>query len=918
MRLHLLTLTGVGPFLRRQDIDFDELAGSGLFLIDGPTGAGKTTIIDAIVYALYGDVSGGNDSDGTRIRSSYCTPTDPTGVTLEFSVDGRRHRISRIPQGARDPEEPGRAATAKPARQVLTEFAEDGSEVTVLTRDREIRQHVQELLDMTSEQFRQLVVLPQGKFADLLRMTPTERLTSLASLLDHRDLFQRVQEDLKQQGVKADDDRRAARQAVHSAAQQLAGRLRARIDALDPLPDIDFTSPDAADDDRSAAVDALLDGLAADLATATAARDAHREAALALARIAEQSRAVATALSEVGGAQRAVADAEHALAPADAGLEAGALAGRIGDLRVQEGSLGELAAWEADAPVRAAEREALAARVRASSTRADELRAEKASLPQQRAAREAERSAAQLLAGSLAAATREEQRLTTLVEKADELGRRSTELATLEAALASAEHDAATATAAAATAHDAWLDLIERQRADQAAALASTLVPGDACPVCGSVEHPQPAHPSGSATLVSDAQITKAKASVDAASATAATAADAMASARSARDSCTLAVTALAGALDGRSPDAVAADLADARVAHEAAAHAAESLDGIDAQLTALTDREAELDAEIAALATATAEAEGAIRERDEAEQREQQRIRVIIGDAPSAAGLLAATRARIALVLALQSAHERLAAAAAAVPADQRHASAEDAAAHADEAEQASRAATALLAEADDTVSTLASTIADATPMARELTASMAQRRRVDQATAAASSLAQLAAGRNNRSLPLRSYALQRRFEAVLAAASVHLVRMSSGKFSFELNEATSRGQSGLGISLHDAWTGHRQDPKSLSGGETFYAALSLALGLADVVRGEAGGSALETLFIDEGFGSLDQATLYQVLDQLDELRSGRRVVGVISHVTEMKESIPDRIEVTRGADSTSSVTRPSGSIAP
>ena len=76
--------------------------------------------------------------------------------------------------------------------------------------------------------------------------------------------------------------------------------------------------------------------------------------------------------------------------------------------------------------------------------------------------------------------------------------------------------------------------------------------------------------------------------------------------------------------------------------------------------------------------------------------------------------------------------------------------------------------------------------------------------------------------------------------------------------------------------------------------------------------MRGEAGGSALETLFIDEGFGSLDQATLYQVLDQLDELRSGRRVVGVISHVTEMKESIPDRIEVTRGDDSTSSVTRP------
>ena len=149
-----------------------------------------------------------------------------------------------------------------------------------------------------------------------------------------------------------------------------------------------------------------------------------------------------------------------------------------------------------------------------------------------------------------------------------------------------------------------------------------------------------------------------------------------------------------------------------------------------------------------------------------------------------------------------------------------------------------------------------------------------------------------------------------------MLAAASIHLDRMSAGKFTFELSEETaSAGQSGLGIAVHDTWTGHRQDPKSLSGGETFYASLSLALGLADVVRDEAGGSALETLFVDEGFGSLDQDTLYQVLDQLDHLRAGGRAVGVVSHVTEMKESIPDRIEVRRQADKTSTVTTTGGS---
>ena len=626
---------------------------------------------------------------------------------------------------------------------------------------------------------------------------------------------------------------------------------------------------------------------------------------------------IASALAEVGDAQRAVADAERAVAPADSGLAAAELSARIGDLRVQEGSLGELAAWEAQAPMRAAEREQLASRAATSSTTAAALRAERDALPGQRAAQETRRSAAQLLAGSLAAVAREEERLGTLVDKAEELGRRAGELDLLDADLMSAEAESGTAAAGSAAAHQAWLDLIDRQRADQAAALASTLASGEACPVCGSLEHPQPARPSGSTALVTDAQIAIAKEAAVAAQQAAGTAADVAAAARSAREACARVVTGLEGALDGISLAQLADDMAHARQAHLAAIEAAESLAGIEEQLAGLARREAELEGEIASLDKATALAEGAIRERDESEHREQERIRAVIGDALSAGDLLSATRSRISLLTAVNEAHDRLAAAASAVPAAHLSTTAEEAAAAADGAEEASLAASIVLAEAEAAVSTIASTIADATPMAQEFSTSMDRRRTVDESTAAAYSLAQLAAGRNNRSLPLRSYALQRRFESVLAASSVHLERMSSGKFSFELNEETARGQSGLGISLHDAWTGHHQDPKSLSGGETFYAALSLALGLADVVRGEAGGSALETLFIDEGFGSLDQATLYQVLDQLDELRSGRRVVGVISHVTEMKESIPDRIEVTRGDDSTSSVTRPSGASA-
>ena len=132
----------------------------------------------------------------------------------------------------------------------------------------------------------------------------------------------------------------------------------------------------------------------------------------------------------------------------------------------------------------------------------------------------------------------------------------------------------------------------------------------------------------------------------------------------------------------------------------------------------------------------------------------------------------------------------------------------------------------------------------------------------------------------------------------------------MSSGRLSFVLDESSQgRGNTGLGINVMDEATGDARPTASLSGGETFYASLSLALGLADVVQSETGGVALETLFVDEGFGSLDTDTLERVLDQLDQLKSGGRTIGVISHVSEMKDRFPDRIVVSRDPEGPSRI---------
>lgn len=164
---------------------------------------------------------------------------------------------------------------------------------------------------------------------------------------------------------------------------------------------------------------------------------------------------------------------------------------------------------------------------------------------------------------------------------------------------------------------------------------------------------------------------------------------------------------------------------------------------------------------------------------------------------------------------------------------------------------------------------------------------------------------LADVVAGRgaNNRRMSLRSYVLAARLEEVALAGSARLRRMSGGRYEFVHSDAAGpRGRrGGLGLDIRDDYTGAVRPAKTLSGGETFMASLSLALGLADVVAAESGGLVLDTLFIDEGFGSLDADTLDAVMGVLDELRSGGRVVGVVSHVDEMRQRIPSRLHVIR-----------------
>ena len=152
---------------------------------------------------------------------------------------------------------------------------------------------------------------------------------------------------------------------------------------------------------------------------------------------------------------------------------------------------------------------------------------------------------------------------------------------------------------------------------------------------------------------------------------------------------------------------------------------------------------------------------------------------------------------------------------------------------------------------------------------------------------------------------MTLSTYVLAARLEAVAAAATERLLVMTSDRYTL-VHDDSKKGNNKAGLGLHvvDAWTGQRRDTSTLSGGESFMASLALALGLADVVQQESGGIDMETLFVDEGFGSLDERTLEQVMDALDGLRRGGRVVGLVSHVADMKQRIPAQLHVSKGRE--------------
>jgi len=993
MRLHRLTVTAFGPFAGTEEVDFDALSAAGLFLFTGPTGAGKTSLLDAVCFALYGQVPGARQQ-ARGLRSDHAAADRRPEVVLEVTLRGRRLVLSRSPAWQR-PKLRGTGTVLEHARVLVQELTPDGPR-TLATRLDEAGLLLGDLTGLSLAQFCQVVLLPQGQFAEFLRADADKRRDLLESLFDTRR-FTTVETWLvgrRQEAHRALDaaDRRLDH-VLARVAQAAGAEPPEDLSPSTALPWVDRLVTEARAAARSAAVTAAAAG---DHAAAAAGREAaaRRDAALRVrhadlqqqlagltaeqpqidAAVAELEAARAVAplvplLTEVGRLQGQLESARVAAATAVATVAVGVprlAATGTGDGSAHSAVLPSAlpSAGAVDEVCRATREEAGALRPYVEqereatelATAADELRrreVEAAALaaradewlahgPARRAdlahRRDAARAATDALPGLVAA--REDAALRLAA------GRRRDELAAASAAAADElrsrtdDHQAARETVQA---------LREARLAGMAAELATDLRPGEDCPVCGSAEHPRPAAPvEGSVTAAVEQQAREAEATADAArhraAARLASLSESAAEARAAAggpDEVAALEAALAGAQaaaeraaglaaglsaaeqaltafdqehEGWARDQVArhaeasslsARLAEQRARAEALLAAVTSARGDDPSVSSRADRLHRLAADLDGLSARLADVERREDAVAEALDRAESGVRARGLASLTAAAAAARDDDRQTELDELRRRHESAQATVTARLADPELA--EVLARPAPDLATLAAEAAELAARRDRSVASAAQAAARASALAGlrgALAAALDERAPLAAEHRTVDALSRLAEGKsqdNRLRMSLSAYVLAARLEQVAESASQRLLRMSSGRYSLRHSPegGSGRTRGGLALRVLDAWTGVERDPGSLSGGESFSASLALALGLADVVTAEAGGALLETLFVDEGFGTLDDETLDDVMGVLDDLRDGGRSVGIVSHVADLRQRVPVQLRV-------------------
>lgn len=1028
MRILRLTMDAVGPFPGHEVIDFEAFSDTGRFLLSGPTGAGKSTIIDAIVFALYGKVSGGRDSSDSRIRSRYASEQAKTEVELIFSTSSGNYKVRRQPAYERVKKN-GKGVTKQNAKAWLFKLDEQLREVSEpLTKTSDVGTEITRIVGLSREQFTQTVVLPQGKFAQFLRSTSKDRQDLLQELFG-TTIFEDLQLDLVERARKVKKNQEALDATLRANLGVLASLLDeapqldpARCLVYEPVPEVDcvfdpletaWTSrfesltPWLEHNQRCAnlEVSALReqeDKLRSEFASqrdlaarqerywaltkeheqlvaqgpAQVQRLAQIQALQALSDLKPWHEQLKQAQAQQSLAQRQLSQAVAQLEQLESDERAQAvlqpldyrgaqalsvqLTAQVAALNPQVELEAGLAGRRRDLQTKTQAHESASAKLAQGRERENQLPTQIAS--KQELLEQLNEQAATLPAAQLA----QEQAAQTLklakaheqLVKDHQRARKLQQLVALELKQASQRHK----------------HMLEQWLSQSALNLAQNLVAGEPCPVCGATEHPAPATQGGE--NISQEQLDQALEEVNEVQGELSQASER--------------VTKLAAQLEAQpcqlSPAQAREQLQEAKAALAAAKQASEQALSCKAQIAKLNaelealraDNQAaqarlagdakeiqllgeKIDADAASLscegfesvaakveylsqlAAALEQLANAAQELDQCKKRAQQ-----------AADSFAAQWAQASANFADHSA--KPAAPAPTDPAETEPTQAEPtqdtsttnvqdgyaqacqdfagldlAALKATSAsyEKSLSINQAALAELEgieltpppleqtqaqleqaqaktQACQTYASTwqafAGQVNAQLAKLNELLARRSKASDKDGQLLALASAANGDNQARLTLSAWVLQAHFRQVLVFANERLGVIGAGRYELinvDSEEDTRQQKQGLGLAVVDHLSGTTRSPRTLSGGESFYVSLALALALADVVATQNGGIEMNTLFIDEGFGSLDEGTLAEVMDVLGALHSGGRVVGIVSHVSELKRAIPAAVEV-------------------
>ncbi|WP_282250627.1 AAA family ATPase [Vibrio campbellii] len=994
-----LTMQAFGPFAQTETIEFDKLGTNPLFLINGPTGSGKTSILDAICFALYGETTG-NERQGIQMRCDMAAPTLLTEVTLEFSLHGKSYRVIRSPE-QEAPKARGEGMTVRKHTAALYEVTDE--EKLITSKTTQVKTEVTNIIGLNETQFRQVMVLPQGKFRELLLATSKEREEIFGQLFQ-TDIYKKIEYALKDKASaisKAKDEfDNQIRGALQVAGVSSEAELTEQREALS----VQFETVQKQEQESLA----QLNSVKTELQKAEALSNEFKkreQAEIALKQHLEQSDAVSSRQLQLDNAKKASKVELPYVTLQNASKQTQELEQKVAKLsqdltvandavKSKEGALQIAKEQAAQLPKlteqqyqlegmkgKLVEKSELEKAINAGLTQKSEFEAtlkkyialkEKLTQEAQRGQKSLDQARVDVASiGSVEAEIKQQQRLMQDLQKLTGLNQ---ELAKLDALTPSKQ----------ASVDQAKARYVELQRsADtlelswhnaQAAVLAQRLQAGEMCPVCGSVEHPQPAQFVGE-------EVTK----------------EQVQRARNTEREGQVALNQLSNQLEQHNIAVGQYKQQIEQLSVELGQNASMDLGALQASMQQLNERLQQLssinlvqleqsvnelnqrcvtgEGKINDLQNQMAANESTIKVNQEqlaklsasldakysslevleqdivAIQKQITELNTAFESAQNhlQQAVLAKTNIESQLTTNqqwLNEALERLNTAktdwAQALQVSAFEDEAQFLASKVDEAEmqvwqQEIDAFKQTLIKLEQTLADLSSELKDlALPDLEGLnvklnstqqsyvearnqldsTRSLFERLekvRNDIATLHGKNtkledeykvfgtLYDVASGKTGSRISLHRFVLGVLLDDVLIQASQRLSLMSKGRYILARKTEGFKGAAGRGLDLvvEDSYTGKTRDVATLSGGESFMAALALALGLSDVVQSYSGGIRLDTLFIDEGFGSLDPESLDLAIQTLVDLQQTGRMIGVISHVSELKEQMAQRIDV-------------------